>query len=76
MAVPNKFKVHQTAWSTWTQIGRDTFNGVFEIMRDGQQQFLHPKQDALSAQKWRTVAWNAAWVAADVASGNRPEYPK
>lgn len=34
-------------------------------MNRNQWIFLHPDQRALHPRTWRTVAWNAAWLAAD-----------
>lgn len=65
----NVHRVPQRAWRRWKSQGRTVFNSVYSAMKNNQYVFLHPKQEALSAQKWKTVAWNAAWVAADAAEG-------
>lgn len=64
----NKYRVPVKQWRRWDERARAVFNGVFQEMKDNQYNFLHPKQDLLSAQKWRTVAWNAAWIAAGYAT--------
>jgi len=64
----NVHKVHTNKWRRWTPAARCVFNTLYSTMKDNQWVFLHPKQEALTAQKWRTVAWNAAWIAADEAS--------
>lgn len=72
--IMNKFRVPIKQWNRWNELGRKTFNFLFEMMKDNQHTFLHPKQEVLSVRKWRTVCWNASWIAADCASGREDGY--
>ncbi len=69
----NKYKVPLAKWRQWDERAQRTFNGLFDDMKSNQHLFLHPQQEALSNQKWRTVAWNASWIAADYACDRRHE---
>ena len=66
----NAFKVPARQWKKWTLVGRHVFNKTFETMRDNQSLFLHTElQDQKMPDKlWRTTAWNAAWISADICS--------
>lgn len=61
----NTHKVPKKFWDTLTPTGKEIFNSLYSTMRQNQGIFLHPKQEALSAQMWKTVAWNASWLAAE-----------
>ena len=61
----NRNKVPVKQWRKWSPVARKVFNEVYGTMNKNQWTFLHPKQDKLSARMWNTVAWNAAWIAAD-----------
>ncbi len=63
--IPNKFRCGN--FRKWSNTARRVFNETYGTLRDNQRIFLHPKQDALTTAKWNTVAWNAAWIAADAA---------
>ena len=59
----NRYHVPVKAWKHWSPAGRQRFNEVYSSMRD-QSLFCHPKMPALSKAHWKTICWNAAWVAA------------
>lgn len=61
----NKFKVPQKAWGSWTLVGRHTFNKLYETMIESPWVF-HPKTDVVD--EWKTIAWNAAFIAAGIVS--------
>ena len=53
-------------WRKWDEGQRKLFNAVYKnIMEFGATTFLHPKTEIPTPDEFRTVAWNAAWVAAD-----------
>lgn len=64
-AVPNHYKVQKKKWDKWTKNARGIFNAVYSAMTRNQELFNHPKAEKLPKAQWRTVAWNAAWLAAD-----------
>lgn len=65
----NRYRVPATQWVKWSAAARRMFTELFGCMHRNQWVFLHPHQAALSSAMWRTVAWNAAWLAADAVDG-------
>lgn len=61
----NIFHVAAKKWREWSPMTRQVFNEVLSSMRDNQNLFIHPKQEKISNTHWGTVAWNAAWTAAE-----------
>lgn len=65
----NEFKVPRNVWSKWTLVGKHVFNKTFRMMMDSPWAFRHPQDRvAILDPHWRVVAWNAAFVAAGIAS--------
>ena len=60
----NLYHVPLRQWRKWAPQARQVFNELYSSMIGNQEIFLHPKTEALSRQKWKTVAWNASWIAA------------
>lgn len=52
-------------WRKWNQVQRQLFNDTYSYIRNNQPLFMHPKGRKLNEDHWNTVAWNAAWIAAD-----------
>lgn len=71
--IKNAHGVPQKQWRKWNAAGREAFNRVYAHMSDNQSLYLHPDQKKSEPTHWKTTAWNAAWSAADAASGL--EYP-
>jgi Fe-S cluster biosynthesis and repair protein YggX len=68
MMTKNENRVPRKQWAEWNERQRALFNHTYtDIMHIGRAQFLHPMTVArkLSAYEFKTIAWNAAWVAAD-----------
>lgn len=65
----NKFKVPKKMWSKWEPEGRAIFNRTYEIILLNKNINTHPKHGGLPPDHNKMVAWNAAWVAAEVAVG-------
>lgn len=59
----NRYRVPQKVWKRWSVSARKVFNEVYENMRD-QSNIVHPKTAPLKREQWRTLQWNAAWLAA------------
>lgn len=57
-------------WAEWTPHARGVFNLVYSTIRANQSLFIHPKATPHSREQWNTVAWNAAWTAANAADGD------
>jgi hypothetical protein len=62
--VTNKHKVGTRLWDKWSNTAKRVFNKTFERMLRNQSVFMHPKAPPMSKVHWRTVAWNAAVIAA------------
>lgn len=72
-AIPNTYKVPKTQWRKWNQTARFVFNELFSAMKGNQWALTSPQQDKLTPKMWRTVAWNAAWLAADAVRNFRKQ---
>lgn len=68
----NTYGVSKRSWSSWTLVGKHVFNKTFISLMENQEVFNHPehlKENGTMLDKhWRTVAFNAAYIAADVCS--------
>lgn len=65
--VKNTYKVNSSAWKKWTNQGKDLFNEVYGAMthtRSNQELFTHPDAPMVPGEHWNTIAYNAAWWAA------------
>lgn len=69
MTTPNTYRVKPQQWNKRPEIWRSVFNSLYRLMRDNQKIFMHPKAEAIPKTHWTTIAWNAAWEAADAARG-------
>lgn len=60
----NNFKVAKDQWAKWNRQERTLFN---DLMRSLQQHYVNrePSTVTLTKRQWRTIVWNAAWLAAD-----------
>lgn len=67
--IRNRFRVSLNQWRKWSIRARRVFNDLFEVMSRNQYLFLHPEMPKISKQRWRTVAWNASWMAANAVDG-------
>lgn len=63
----NHYKVNERFWKKLGPIGRHVFNVTYSTMIDGQWAFKHPKEPDVPIRRWKTTAWNAAWIAAEAA---------
>lgn len=63
----NIHKVNHRNWNKWGDIGQKVFNGTYELLKLNREIMLHPKTPRIPEDEWNTVAWNAAWLAADAA---------
>lgn len=65
----NTNKVNRKVWKSWGEVGQAIFNQTYEWLVSNQALTIHPKQPPLPGEQWKTIAWNAAWVAADASCG-------
>lgn len=62
----NYYGVSKRQWKKWNEQEQQVFNGLFAMMYDNQHLFIHPKTEFMTTSYWKTTAWNAAWMAADL----------
>ena len=60
----NHFKVPVKQWRKWSEAARAVFNRVHDFVVENPTLMSHPKAGSLKPAHWKTIAWNAAWVAA------------
>ena len=63
----NEFKVPLSQWRKWSATAKAVFNRVYDFAISNPTLMMHPKAEPLKPFHWKTVAWNAAWIAADAA---------
>jgi hypothetical protein len=68
--VENIYFVPKRQWRKWSDTEQRLFNGMYQTMLD-QQLFKHPLGATQSDECWKTTAWNAAWMAADLLKAER-----
>ena len=61
----NNFKVPAKQWREWSATARAVFNRVYDFAISNPALLMHPRAEPLRPLYWKTVAWNAAWIAAD-----------
>ncbi len=63
--MPNTYKVPKRQWRKWSDSAHNVFNTLYQAMRDDQELYnATPGAPQLPRDAWRTVAWNAAFIAA------------
>jgi hypothetical protein len=71
----NNNRVPQKQWRKWSNQARAVFNRTYEFfMATGNQAVLsHPKMHKIEPVYWKTISWNAAWIAADACDDTIPD---
>lgn len=64
----NPNKVPKKQWKKWPDLAQRVFNGVYASLEMNQEFVVHPKAELVADERWKTTAWNAAWIAADAAT--------
>lgn len=67
--VSNDHGVTKKQWAKWSCPAQRAFNGVYYAMTESPWLFHHPDADPVPEEHWKTVAWNAAWLAAEAVDG-------
>jgi DNA topoisomerase IB len=65
-------RVPKKQWSKWSDRARVIFNRCYGFFMGNQDISNHPKAKKLPPAHWKTVAWNAAWIAADACDNTIP----
>ena len=61
----NPNSVPRKQWKKWCDLARRVFNDTYLTIALNKEIMQHPKARKMSLEHWGTVAWNAAWTAAD-----------
>lgn len=64
----NIHKVGKRQWKRWTVDGRNVFNDLYSSSLNNEHIMNHPDTILLEDERWATIAWNHAWLAADFIS--------
>lgn len=65
MVIRNRYAVQSKRWNKWSRAARSTFNDVFRLLLNQETANSAPDAPTVPREAWRTIAWNAAWIAAD-----------
>ena len=71
--VKNSNRVSRRKWQEWSPTAQQTFNLTYAFLLDNQRLLTHPKAKAIPMLHWLTLAWNSAWIAADVVDDSIPD---
>lgn len=64
--IDNKHEVMKKQWKKWNEDSQELFNGLYEYMGENQHLFTHPHTIQIPQEYWKTTAWNAAFIAAEL----------
>lgn len=67
LTVLNVNRVPKSVWRSWSPQARHVFNTTYGFAMDNPELMRHPGQLPPKPAHWKTLCWNAAWVAADAA---------
>ena len=70
--VRNQNRVPRAQWRKWTNAARRVFNDTYAFMMKNPDLITHPAMPKPKPFHWTTLAWNAAWIAADALNGELP----
>lgn len=65
----NTYDVPKKQWEQWSPHVQGVFNIVYGAMIGDPWAYQHPKAERGKEEHWQTVAWNAAWTAANAVDG-------
>ena len=71
--IKNVNRVPLKQWRKWSVSARSVFNDCYDFYINNQSIMNHPKAQKLKPYYWKTISWNAAWIAADATDGTIPE---
>lgn len=56
----------------WSKAAKNVYRGLKRYMLDNPKLFKHPKAEPIPKAHWCTIAYNAAWIAADIVDNIGP----
>lgn len=68
----NRNRVPMKQWREWSATARRVFNDSYAFIYDNPDLMNHPGAPTPKPFHWKTVAWNAAWIAADAVDKSVP----
>ena len=68
----NVNRVQKKQWSKWSKEARTIFNRCYKFFMKNHDVMNHPKATKQPKEHWKTVAWNAAWTAANACDDTVP----
>lgn len=68
----NLNRVPKKQWRKWSKVAKTAFNRTYTFMFYNQKVVTHPKMENINPRQWKTIAWNAAWIAADAVDNTIP----
>ena len=68
----NQNRVPAKQWRKWTARARRVFNETYKFIHNNPDLMTHPDAPPPRPFHWKTVAWNAAWIAADAVDKSIP----
>lgn len=68
----NSNRVPKKQWRKWSGVARRVFNATYSFIHDNPDLMQHPGAPKPKPFHWKTVAWNAAWIAADAVDDSIP----
>lgn len=63
--IDNTYRVPKRQWLKWDDKQRQIFNYMYDYVSMNQTLFKHPKDAIDPLYKWKTTAWNVAFIAAN-----------
>lgn len=70
--VVNRHKVPLKQWNKWSNHAKRVFNWMMMELRPSRQTLLvHPQAAIVHKDHWQTIRWNASWLAAEGANGEK-----
>lgn len=63
----NVYKVSKKTWKKWSPLAQGVFNRLYGMLIKEYNQVIYKEQDehkVINMKEWRTLAHNAAWMAA------------
>ena len=73
MIIRNRYRVPKKQWAKWSRQARFVFNEFYRRM-DSQEVLAGPQTFRDIPTIWRVIRWNAAWLAADLATKSRNDF--
>lgn len=62
----NCYSVQKKVWNGWSKSAQAVFNRSYRYFINNKEVMIHPKSVPPTKEQWRTTAWNAAWVSANM----------